>query len=175
MAGLAAAPAARGEGEAPYRLRLTETSVTEQGRISDCDFKVQTRGYGFTVIAPIGVGINYTELTTYGDGPSSLGWTDARLRHSYVDVSYTYGDRWLVTTGASYLVHGEIRLDGDKGLDAGSKASGESLFLGPGFGIGWFEAYWIYRRNWVDYQLKGHDRTLASEHFQLGLGAKLAL
>lgn len=159
----------------PMRLRLTETSLTETGSVSDCDFKVQTRGFGFTAVIPNGVGVSYTSLTTRGEGDSPMGPTLATLHHDYVDFSYTYGSKFLITAGAGMLLHGDYSLAAAQSI-TGSSAEGKSLFLGPGLSIDWFEAYWIYRRNWVRFGSTDEaKRTLQSKHFQLGLGVHFSL
>lgn len=143
--------ALRPEGE-PWRVRLTETSVTESGHTTDApDVTWQTRGYGLTVIAPCGFGVNYTALTTYDRGDDSV-----RIEHRYADASFTLGDTLLLTFG------------GGTGVGA-SHGKAKDVFIGPGFAIGSFEAYWIHRRNWVE----AGEGTLASRHYQLGLGWRI--
>lgn len=167
------APEAHSE---PMRLRLTETSLTETGTLSDSDIKLQTRGYGFTAILPTGLGVGYTMLRTAGEGDGSFAHEETTLRHNYLDVSYTHGDRFLLTVGGGTLIHGEAQLTGAKTSNDGTSATGKSLFIGPGFSIEWFEVYWIYRRNWGDFDVGNNSRrTLQSKHFQLGLGAHWTL
>ncbi len=160
---LASSPGLATEDE-PMRVRLTETSITETGRLTRFETeKLQTKGYGFTVIHPTGVGGSYTELTTRGD--------DVVLRHHYLDLNYTYGDRFLITGGAGHGIGGSAAVNSSGKTLSTSWTSANSLSLGPGFSIGWFEVYWIHRRNWVKYQVDGEPAVLASRHYQLGLGA----
>lgn len=137
----------------PWRVRLTETSITETGRASDApDVKLQTRGFGLGVIAPQGVGLHYTSLVTYDLGDPEVG-----VNHRYLDASYTFGDTFLITTGG--------------GLGVGvSSGKAKDVFLGPGFAFKSFEAYWIHRRNWVEVD---DDAAIPSRHYQLGLGWRL--
>ena len=137
----------------PWRVRLTETSITETGRATDApDDKLQTRGFGFGIIAPAGFGLHYTSLVTYDLGDPKSQWN-----HRYLDASYTFGRTFLVTTG------------GGLGVGA-SSGDAKNVFLGPGFAVGSFEAYWIHRRNWLKAEGVG---TIISKHYQLGLGWRL--
>lgn len=136
----------------PWRMRLTETSITETGRATEApQAKLQTRGFGFGVISPYGLGAHYTSLVTYQRDDE-----EALLEHRYVDGSYTFGDTFLMTLGGG----------GGVGKSSGKA---KDWFIGPGFAIKAFEAYWIHRRNWV----RTEAGVLGSRHYQLGLGWRI--
>ena len=161
--------------DSPTRLRLTETSVTESGRFSGTPhLKVQTKGYGFTYISPYGVGASYTSLVTAGRSSAEGGPVEVRAEHRYVDLGYTLGffdQRLLLTGGGGLGVSGKATAEAAGVKSALGMQDGKCLFLGPGFSIGFFEVYWIHRRNWVRFAGDGFTSNLASSHYQLGLGA----
>jgi len=158
-------------------MRLTETSITEVGRIEGVGFRMKTKGYGLGYIHPSGFGGHFTSLTSVGEDADGEDLTRADLRHVTVDASYTYGvldDHLLATGGFGLGVAGKARYaTAARGELQSSGFASKTLFLGPGFSIGFFEAYWIHRRNFLEYKRPdGGDLTMRSHHYQLGLGAR---
>ncbi len=158
-------------------VRLTETSITETGTVDGSDFKMKTKGYGLGYIHPSGFGGHLTSLSSTGAGGDGTGLTYADLRHVYLDGSYTEGfleDHLLVTGGFGIGIAGKARFQtaGGAGQETSDFAS-KDWFIGPGFSVGWFEAYWIHRRNFIEYKKDGGGEiTMSSRHYQLGLGAR---
>jgi hypothetical protein len=163
VAGLAGLEAKAADGL--YRFRLTETSVTESGRIVGAPgIDLKTRGYGLTFIAPVGVGLSYTFLTTRGQDELAV------LHHDYLDLSYTtkvLGSEALVSLGTGLAVGGDAEIRGE----TAERPKGASYFVGPGYTFGWFEVYWICRLNFLKYEFDDGDRAASLRHCQLGLGA----
>jgi len=161
--------AAAAAGAGLQRVRVTETSVTETGRFTgEPSVKLVTRGFGFSYIASCGAGGAYTMLSTKGENDG----TSIDLKHNYLDLTYTYGERWLVTGGFGVGVSGEGSVSAGGVTVDGNGYESRALTLGPGFGVSWFEIYWLHRRNWASYEFDGETHVLASSHYQLGLGAR---
>lgn len=160
-------------GEAQFsRLRLTETSITEVGRVDGEDYRMKTKGYGIGYIAPCGFGWHFTSLDTIGDAGSTYKrFTRADLHHDYIDTSYTLGDMFVVTGGFGMGVAGTARYATPSGGEAVSHDfHSVDWFLGPGFSVYGFEVYWIHRRNFPHFGAVGERLAIRSQHYQLGLG-----
>jgi hypothetical protein len=156
-------------GAEAVHLRLQETSITENGRVhSEPEVRLRTKGYGVTWIFPVGLGLSYTQLRTEGAADETA--TAVSFDHSYLDVTATAGDPWLVTFGYGVGVTGDARINDTK--SSGYAATAWSL--GVGYRLALFEIYWINRLNFPRYTLEG-GRTLniTSTHYQLGLGLYL--
>lgn len=160
------------------RVRLTETSITERGRIEGNYFRMKTKGFGLGYIASCGFGAHLTSLTTKGEDEGAGGLTFAELKHTSLDASYTHGfldGHLLLTGGVGLGLGGSAKTTSRAAPEARETKDFQSKtwFLGPGFSLGFFEVYWIHRRNYLSYD--GGDLKMESQHYQLGLGAHFAL
>jgi hypothetical protein len=146
--------------------RLTETSITENGRVhSEPDVRLKTKGYGATWIFPVGLGIGYTQLSTSG----SENGTTIDFKHSYLDATYTTGDRFLATFGYGIGLSGEAKLNDD----STKKFKASAWTLGVGFRFTAFEVYWVNRLNFPRYELDNRTLNVTSTHYQLMVGLYL--
>ena len=146
--------------------RLTETSITENGRVhSEPDVRLKTKGYGATWIFPIGLGVGYTQLGTTG----SENGTTIDLKHSYLDATYTAGERFLATFGYGVGLNGEAKLNGE----STKKFKASAWTLGVGFRFSAFEVYWVNRLNFPRYELEDRTLNVTSTHYQLMVGLYL--
>lgn len=151
-------------------LRVQETSITENGRVhSEPDVRLKTKGYGLTYIFPIGLGVAYTQLETHGEHESAEGKTLVALDHSYVDIVYTGGERWLATVAYGVGIAGKSSVNGQDS----KKFSATAWSLGVGYRLAAFEIYWINRLNFPRYENDGATLNVTSTHYQLGLGLYL--
>jgi hypothetical protein len=146
--------------------RLTETSITENGRVhSEPDVRLKTKGYGATWISPIGLGIGYTQLATTG----SEAGTTLKMNHTYLDATYTAGERFLATFGYGIGLSGDAKLDSE----STKKFKASAWTLGVGFRYSAFEIYWVNRLNYPRYGLENHTLNVTSTHYQLMIGLYL--
>ncbi len=146
-----------------YQLRLTETSITENGRVHSLpDSRLTTKGYGLTYIHQSGAGVSLTQLNTSGETEDSK----IDMDHSYLDFSYTAGETWLATFGYGIGLSGNAVID-----EENSKAFDATSFnLGVGYRYSKYEIYWINRLNFMKYDFDSRMRSATSTHYQLGLG-----
>ena len=117
--------------------------------------------------------MTYTNLTTEGDKKDADLSGSIKMVHNYVDGSYTYGPSWLITGGLGIGVSGtaDVTLTAPAAASTStSDFSAWSFWVGPGYAIGWFDIYWLYRRNYVRYKADGGDVNANLQHYQLGLG-----
>jgi hypothetical protein len=161
-----------------FALRLTETSITEIGKVDGEHYAMKTKGYGLGYIDSLGFGGHLTSLSSTGHGASyTSGATNIDLRHVYLDASYTHGffdEHALITGGFGVGVAGKARYTDAAGGHSTTAFGSKDYFIGPGFSVGWFEAYWIHRRNFLEYDKPGGGKiTMQSQHWQLGLGARI--
>ncbi len=146
--------------------RLTETSITENGRVhSEPDVRLKTKGYGATWMFPIGLGVGYTQLDTSG----SKNGTTLELKHSYLDMTYTAGERWLATFGYGIGLAGEAKLNDE----STKKFKASAWTLGVGFRFSAFEVYWVNRLNFPRYEINDRTLNVTSTHYQLMVGLYL--
>ncbi len=150
------------------RIRLTETSITETGRITTYPkIKLETKGYGLAYVFASGVGFSVTSLTTRGTSNE----TQIELTHRYGDINLTHGDSFLITGGFGLGINGSGAITQAPGATQNlGNFMAKSFHVGLGFAMEQFEVYWIYRHNWADYESGDVSHKLNSQHYQLGLG-----
>jgi hypothetical protein len=153
-------------GAQAHQFRLTETSITENGRVHTApQTRLVTKGYGLTYILESGLGFSLTQLNTTG----GAGAVEIELNHSYIDVSLTKGTDWLMTFGYGIGISGDAKISGE----STKEFRATSFHLGAGYRYSNFELYWINRLNFMKYDLEEYSPSATSTHYQLGLGYKI--